>query len=297
MNTPAPCRLRPFALWRRVFRTFCIMALTPTIFLFACQSRLIYFPRAYGAAEPAAFQSRGGQRLDFTTGEGGQTAWLILPQEGGSAERLWIVCGGNAARALDMEDFCRALPFRSDAYLLVDYPGYGVCDGSPTPARIRESLRAVVPLAAQHVKVAEADIPSRVCIFGHSLGCAAGLIAAQEFGLRSAVLCSPFTSTMEMARVVLKLPLGFLVRHRFDNRTGLAALEKNHGHAWIFHGDNDRIIPAEMSRTLAREFPGTVTFTEIPGAGHNDILTRALPHLTPSLPNLVSAMSDARRRE
>ena len=37
---------------------------------------------------------------------------------------------------------------------------------------------------------------------------------------------------MEMASVVLRLPLGFLVWHRFDNREGLTAMQKHGGRAW-----------------------------------------------------------------
>ena len=279
---------KPFSLWRRVLRFVAMVAGGFMLLLVGCQSRLIYHPSPYQNGEPAEFMARGGQRLDFTTGEGKQSAWLIPPADGKRVDHLWIVCSGNGARALDMGEFCRALPFPGDAYLLVDYPGYGECEGSPDPDTIRESLRAVVPLAAKELDLSPAEIPGRTCVFGHSLGSAAALIAAEEFKLTRAVLCSPFTSMMDMTKVVLKVPLGFIVRHRFDNRTGLAALRNAGGRAWIFHGTEDEIIPVEMSRTLAGEFPQTVTFKEIPGADHNRIVPLAVQPL-------IEAMGEARR--
>src|SRR5687768_15021305 len=120
MNSSAPTARKPFRLWRRVLRFLCLLAASLAAVLAGCQSRLIYFPRPYHEGEAEAFLKRGGHRLDFTTGEGRQTAWLLRPQSGKPVDRLWIVCGGNAARAMDMEDLCRSLPFSDDAFLLVD---------------------------------------------------------------------------------------------------------------------------------------------------------------------------------
>jgi pimeloyl-ACP methyl ester carboxylesterase len=78
------------------------------------------------------------------------------------------------------------------------------------------------------------------------------------------------------------------VRHRFDNRAGLAALQAAGGRAWIFHGSRDEVIPVEMSRTLAAEFPQTVTLKEVPNADHNSIVRLAVQPI-------MQAMGEARR--
>ena len=285
----APAITRPhLSLWRRALRCALLGVGGFLVLLTGCQSKFIYFPAAYEKGERESFLSSGGIRLDYTTGEGAQSAWLIPPKNGRPVERFWIVCGGNAARALDYDDLCRSLAFSSDAFLLVDYPGFGDCAGSARPSRIRESLLTVIPLAVEKVKMDIAELPARGCVFGQSLGCAAALMAVEEFKLRRAVLCSPFTSMMDMTRARFHVPLGFLVWHRFDNRAGLTALQSNGGRAWILHGDSDTIIPTEMSRTLAREFPSVVTLREVPGADHNDLLPMALPLIT-------AAMTEARR--
>ncbi len=287
-TVPAGKSRRPPPLWWRAVRCVLLAAGGFALLLTGCQSRFIYYPSPYLRPEVEAFTKRGGLRLDYTTGEGRQTAWLIPPRDGKPVDRFWIVCGGNAARALDYEELCRELPFAGDAFLLFDYPGYGACEGAAHPVHIRESLRAVIPLAAAKMGLDTGELAACGCVFGQSLGAAAALMAVEEFNFRRAVLCSPFTSTMDMTRVMFKVPLGFLVRHRYDNRAGLAALQKNGGRAWLIHGTDDSIIPAEMSRTLAREFPDTVTLTEISGADHNDLLDRGMPQIT-------GAMASARR--
>ncbi len=230
----------------------------------------LYHPRKYEPKLMADFTAHGGQRLDYTTAQGQQAAWLLPPAAGGAPQKLWIVCPGNGTVALELAPVCRGAPFAHDACLLIDYPGYGACAGEPSPAGIRENLKAATLLAAKTLHLDPAELPARACVFGHSLGAAAALLAVQEFHLRRAVLCAPFTSTLEMAQRRLHTTRQLPLEHPFDNRVGLAALAHEHGHAWILHGSADMAIPATMGETLAREFPGCVTFKLLPGAGHND---------------------------
>jgi len=231
---------------------------------------VLYHPRPYGVADISRFQAKGGQRLNYKTEQGAQAAWLILPAAGGAPEKLWIVCPGNGTLALEMAPLCRADVFQHDACLLVDYPGYGACAGEPSPDGIRANLKAATLLAARTLHLDANQLPQKVCALGHSLGAAAALLAVQEFKLRVAVLCAPFTSTQEMAQRRFHTQRQLPIQHPFNNREGLAALERAHGHAWILHGVADSAIPVDMSQALAREFPKTVTLKTIPGAGHND---------------------------
>ena len=234
---------------------------------------ILYHPRAYASNVVQAFTTNGGKRIDFQTSQGRQSAWVIAPTN--RAEKLWVICGGNATLALELESLCRAFPFPRDAYLLVDYPGYGECAGMPSPASIRENLKTSILSAAEKLKLGTNDLPGKVCVFGHSLGCAVALLAAEEFHLRSAVLCAPFTSTFEMARLRFDIPTDFPLKHQFDNRVTLAALRAIHGHAWIFHGDTDDVIPVEMSKKLAGEFAETVKLEVLPETRHNNVMRRA----------------------
>ncbi len=241
----------------------------PLVVLAGCQSKLIYFPRPYAPGATAEWAQRTtGRFIDFKTSQGHQRAFL---QGNLTAPRnLWIVCGGNATVALDWSEWLEENAPREDAWLLVDFPGYGDCEGAPTPGRIRESLKASVPLAIEHIG-GKVD-PRRLRFFGHSLGGAACLIAASEFMIQRGVLIAPFTSTMDMSRAMTGLPLGFLVRHRFDNSARLAELAaRGPGEVIVFHGTDDEAIPVWMSRTLASQQKQIVRLREIPGGRHNTI--------------------------
>jgi len=250
----------------------------------ALERQVLYHPRLYGTEHLMQFQSRGGRRIDYKTPQGRQTAWLIPQSQGATPERLWVFCAGNGSLALDLEPIARGVGFARDALLFVDYPGYGgLCSGKPSPQSIRENVRASILVAAKQANIDSATLPDRVCVFGHSLGCAAALLAVEEFHLHSAVLCAPFTSTADVAQARFGIPRTFPFQHLFDNRPGLQELVKNHGRAWIIHGDNDTVLPVTMSESLSREFKDTVTLRIIPGGEHNDILARGEKELFESM--------------
>jgi uncharacterized protein len=251
--------------------------------LAALESRVIYHPRPYGAQVIQRFLNGGGKRLDYRTAQGRQTAWLIAPANQLPMGKLWVVCGGNGTLALEMERICRSTPLVGDAFLLVDYPGYGECEGDANPKAIRENLQSAVALAVRELKLDPAKLPERVCALGHSLGAAVALLAVEEFHLRRAVLYAPFTSTKDMATHMLGLKLEGPPQHFFDNRNGLGELQRNKGRAWILHGTADNVIPITMSQKLAAEFPQTVTLKALPAGRHNDLHTTALKDLTEAM--------------
>lgn len=247
--------------------------------LLSLQSRLIYFPRPYHQDALQDLERRHGRRIEFTTAQGRQTAFYLPPREDArkAPAFLWLVFGGNGSLSLDYA----GPPYVWDGrfgYLFVDYPGYGLCEGSPDPESIRETavgaVEALRPLLGWDVT----QLRERTGVIGHSLGCAAGLVAAEALQLRRAVLCAPFTTMTEMARKLFGWPLCELNLHRFDNMARLRSLERLGARVHLFHGTDDEVIPVAMSRRLSAEFPGMVRLTELPGVRHNDVVMAAAGH-------------------
>jgi uncharacterized protein len=260
---------------RRVLRLLLIVCLTPVLFLLCCQSKVIYHPNPNRAESLQELSRLRGVSLGYVTSQGRQQAYLMPPRLGGmEAAPLWLCFAGNGSLALDWLPML-GLWDEKHAYLLVDYPAYGACEGSPTPQTIRENIRGAFTALAAHLKVDEASLRHRSQVLGHSLGAAAALMAAEELELSRAVLLSPFTTMTEMGRLLLGWPLCLLNQHRFDNERTLRVMASRAGaRAIIFHGSEDEVIPVAMGRSLAEVHPAVVSFHELPGVHHNDILMR-----------------------
>ncbi len=261
------------SLTRRILRLLAIIIVTPVLFLLGCQSRLIYYPRSYSDDDLSTLRRAGGRQLDYITSQGKQAAFYIPPRDAAGTEpqRIWLCFGGNGSLALHWLFIHPALD-QSCGYLLIDYPGYGACEGKPNPATIKESALAATNRLRDELRLSAEEMQPRLYVLGHSIGCAAALMAADELGVQRAVLVSPFTTMTEMGREVLGWPLCHLNLHRFDNRKTLASIAAKGARVTIFHGQGDNIIPIAMSRELAASNAGAATLIEITGAGHNDIL-------------------------
>jgi pimeloyl-ACP methyl ester carboxylesterase len=272
----------------RLLRSTALAVVITLALLSSCQSRFIYLPRPYPPDQSSDFLQHGGTRLDFQTSAGKQTAWLLLPATNQPPENVWLVTAGNGSLALDLTFLPQISGLTKDAFVFIDYPGYGACEGKPHPKTITESLQILRPLVAERCRLSLSELSERGIVWGHSLGAAVALLAAQEFGIRRAFLLSPFTSTMEMTQVALGIPLGFLVTHRFDNKAQLQHLVERQGRAFIIHGSDDEVIPVRMGSQLAQAAGPSVTFHEITGGRHNQILSTASREISAAMASLRS---------
>ena len=249
-----------------------LIGLVTLLYLF--QDRMIYYPRRYSAADLDLAGSRVTP-IRFRTAEGNQTAFYVSPD---AASRsfpggVWVVFGGNATLALDWRDFAERYPGGS-GFLLVDYPGYGVCEGRPDPRSILESTRGALRALAAHAGVDSAELLQGVSLLGHSLGAAAALQAGAVIPARQILLIAPFTSMRAMAKRSVGVPLAYLLRHDFDNEARLGEILRSPHppDVAIVHGGNDEVIPVSMGRALARSHAGAVRYLEIQGGTHNSVI-------------------------
>jgi pimeloyl-ACP methyl ester carboxylesterase len=242
------------------------------------QDRFIYFPVRYPAAQIEEAIKVGAQEVKFQTGQGNQVAFYFRQEHSETApEKLWLVFGGNGDVALEWLRLIRSFPGTAPGFLLIDYPGYGICEGRPNPQTIRESSEcALQALLEQKRWKLGADT---LCVLGHSLGGAAALQFAATHPVREILVISTFTTMDDMVRAQIHIPLGRLLRHRFDNKASLKAILSRQWipEIYILHGQADEIIPPKMGRALAQMDSSRINYAEIPGAHHNDIIQKALP--------------------
>src|SRR5690606_15598362 len=142
---------------------------------------------------------------------------------------------------------------------LVEYPGYGRSQGTPSLASIRESFLLAYDTVVQDPRVD----PDRILLFGHSVGGAAVAGLSTERPSAALILFSTFTTVRALA-VQQGLP-GFAVRDPFDT---LAAVREYARPVLVIHGIHDRIIPYSHGRALQAAAPQG-EFMAL-ACGHND---------------------------
>ena len=262
--------------WLKPLFRWLLLLLGVLLMLALFQHKLIYHPRFY----PTGYQpwkTSSLELLRYQTAEGSQTAYY-LPPENNSVQRVWVLFGGNAGLALDWLGLLAQLSSAGVGFLLIDYPGYGACEGSASPETIRLSTREAVQAWKREFGLESQ--PSWATL-GHSLGAAAALQFAEDHPVGRIVLLAPFTSLADMVRHLFGGWLVPLLRHPFENRKPLQmVLERNPTPViLIAHGDRDEVVPVEMGRELAALNPKQIEYLEVPDTGHNDILSKLWPRL------------------
>ena len=239
------------------------------------QHSLVYHPRPYDPDYARALPPNG-EEISYLLPFGKQTAFYVPARNNGRLpSRLWIAFCGNGSLALDWTTILAGYPNSNDAFLLVDYPGYGQCQGYATIASTRVSSDAALNALAKRLALSEEEMESRLCTIGHSLGSAVAIDFAACHRVQRVVAISPFTTLREEAARIGG-PLSRLLIENYDNRSGIAEIHKRNPEAKIaiFHGTKDEVIPVRMGHELAQKFP-FIDFFPVEGADHVSILSEA----------------------
>jgi pimeloyl-ACP methyl ester carboxylesterase len=258
-----------------LFVAVILLALISVVLLL--QDRFIYFPLRYSAADLQEAQRVGADQVAFQTSQGKQTAFFWRGEGSGpDPQVVWLLFGGNGDSALAWLGLIRAFSDPGSGYLLIDYPGYGICQGRPNPKTILENAEGALQILLETKGWKLTGQALRV--LGHSLGGAVALQFAANHPVGKILVVSTFTTMDAMVRAQIHLPLGRFLRHRFDNITALKAIlsQKEVPEISIFHGQADEIIPSKMGRALADLDPDRIKYFELPGASHNDIFQMPL---------------------
>lgn len=261
---------------RSLARIFSLVVVSIVVLLLVAQDKLIYHPRPYREAEISSYKQV--QPLAYSTSQGRQQCYYVPARSGAAHPQspLWVVFSGNGSRALDWMELVKAYPSDQDAFLLIDYPGYGACAGHPSSQNIQESANAALGALAAQFKVPVEELQPRLKVLGHSLGAANALAFASAHPVSRVVLIAPFSSLRDMARRTVGWPLCNLLRDNFDNRARMQEITQRTTvpAVEILSGTEDEVIPFTMGRELAGISP-KVHFEAVEAAGHNDILMLA----------------------
>jgi uncharacterized protein len=202
--------------------------------------------------------------VELTSADGTRLHAWWLPGPGDGAV---LHCHGNAG---NLSHRGPSLPrWRHEtglSVLIIDYPGYGKCGGSPTEAGCYAAADAGYDWLVHTAKVA----PQRIVLFGDSLGGGVATDLAARRPHRALVLVRTFTSLPDTAAAVYPwLPVRLLMRNRYDNLSKIARVP---GPVFVAHGTADTLVPLAQGERLFAAAPEPKAFVRLEGADHNDPL-------------------------
>ena len=170
------------------------------------------------------------------------TSALWCPLSG--AQTTVLYCHGNFGNISMREDWVRALQRHLRAsVLLFDYPGFGKTPGKPTEAGCYSSAQSAFSWLLERGIQAE-----QILLWGKSLGAAMAIeLAVQHPTCRAMVIIDPFTCVPDAANVLLRVPLGFLARNRFNNARKIGEIPMP---KIILGAELDALCPSWMAARL-----------------------------------------------
>ena len=249
-------------LWKAL-KVLAIGLLIFCVILVVLQRQMMYYPAKYPSG---LVDSLNVTQVDYQVGNYQQKAYYVKAKNK-QPRCLWVMFGGNAQVALS---FLNVIPENDDmAYLLIDYPGYGQNEGSPSM-----ELNQAAALKAYEAWKALGDTPKKLGVVGLSIGTAIAANFANQYPVDVLILLSPFTSIKAMVNWLFpglgKLLYPF-VRDKYDVEASLDKMAKDDMAVYIYHGAKDNIVPVSMSRELANKYEW-VNYTELPLMDHNQII-------------------------
>jgi len=200
----------------------------------------------------------------------GQLPIVMVPTDGGSIATFHLPNPRAAVTVLyahgNAEDLGQLVPYLEElrrtgfAVLAFDYRGYGMSTGSPPSAKGATSdMEAVYRHAVKTLAIP----PSRIVLFGRSVGSGPATDLASRVPIGGLVLESAFVSAFRVLTRVSLLP--------FDRFHNLRHIRRVRAPVLVIHGTADEVIPVSHGRLLYEAAGQPRQALWIDGAHHNDV--------------------------
>lgn len=200
------------------------------------------------------------------------------------AKAVVLYFHGNAEVVEDL-DYVPPL-FRREAWLtvLVEFPGYGHDTGVPG----ERSFYQTALDAYDHVARLYPGLP--IIAAAWSLGTPVAMYLAAKRPVAHLFLLSALTSMVEVAQALYPMtPDLYFKDARFEVAEFLGEIEAP---VTIIHGDEDELVPVDMSRYLKRHWGDQAELTEIDEGGHNDIFLLGAEAIRGALERIAKSIAE-----
>lgn len=191
--------------------------------------------------------------------------WYLVCADDPSSKPVVLFFHGNAGNISNRLYKAKGWIDRGFNVFLIDYRGYGKSSG-----KIKHQKEVIEDANAAFDWLEKKGIsPSRIVLYGESLGTYPAIKLAGERAVAAVVLEAPFTSLFDVARAHYPFVMpGMMDDFRFSN---VEAISQVKAPLFMLHGTEDEICPYSMAGDLFEKAPEPKGFLTIPGGHHNDL--------------------------
>lgn len=233
------------------------------------ETKLVYHPDVAqyegGRLNPPA-DSLNARAVTFPSADGTSlSAWVMPPRTDSTA--MWVLIShGNAGNITltKRQDFYARLRNLGVGLLAYDYRGYG---GSEKRPIAEAGLYADAQGAYDYLRTALGVPPSRIILFGHSLGSGVAIELATHAGAAGLIVEGAYTGLDRVAAERYPLfPVRALMSNHFPS---LERIDRVSMPKLFLHARDDAVIPFAQGRALYDKAKEPRQFVETTG-GHED---------------------------
>lgn len=145
----------------------------------------------------------------------------------------------------------------------MEYPGYGVYDGTPDANQILVDAEAVYNYLTLQLKIPE----SALMIFGRSIGSGPATYIAAKKNPCALLLMSPFKSIRDIVKDKAGRLLQYVISERFRN---IDLIEYVRCPTFFVHGQKDTLISFQHSKSLYKKCGGPSAIIMPKNMDHNE---------------------------
>lgn len=174
-----------------------------------------------------------------------------------------LFCHGNGGNISDRAELVSKFTGLPADVFIFDYRGYGKSEGVPSEQGVYADAQAAWDYLQNR-----ADAKDRqIILYGESLGGAVAIELASRVHPAGLIVQSSFTSIADMAKTLLPIIPGFVIRTKMDSLSKVPLLPCP---KLFIHSPADDVVPFRLGKRLFESASEPKQFYEVPSARHNE---------------------------
>ncbi|MFD2207413.1 alpha/beta hydrolase [Kiloniella antarctica] len=229
--------------WILFAATFYIVVL---VAMYLLQTRLVY-PGSDLRSKPEAYGGVGVQEIQLKMADEVQlTHWFIPPRK--KHYPVVVAFHGNAGHTGDRLAKLKYFTEMGFGLFQVEYRGYAGHEGTPSEQAFKaDGLSALKWLSEQGYN------KDKLIMYGESLGTGMAVWLGSQFPVQAVILEAPYSSIADVAQAKYWfLPVKYLLKDKWRSDLSIQDVKAP---VFLFHGENDEVIPIALSRKLFELIP------------------------------------------